>query len=186
MSVIEAIVGEAALASVVVVFVVGIVGKVRAWSDFVAAVAAYRVVPVSLAVAFAAVLVALEIATCGLLVAPALKVLGGAVGSLVIVLASSGVIINLLRGRVHIECGCGGFARGTLGTGGLSWWLVARNTGLLALVVAAAARPTSHSRGSVDIAGDAIALGGAVVAVILYAAASQLISNHVVMRRRRG
>ncbi|MED5247480.1 MauE/DoxX family redox-associated membrane protein [Priestia sp. LL-8] len=41
------------------------------------------------------------------------------------------IVINLLRGRYEISCGCGG----VVGTHNLSWWLVTRNTLIMASLI---------------------------------------------------
>ena len=43
---------------------------------------------------------------------------------ILLVIYTIAIVINLLRGRYEISCGCGG----VVGTHSLSWWLVGRNT----------------------------------------------------------
>jgi uncharacterized membrane protein len=98
---------------------------------FLSVLAAYRIVPERLLDFAARAVPVAEIALgTGLLVSatrgPALA------GVVALMLAYSGAIAaNLLRGRRHIECGCGGSIQP------LSWGLVARN-GVLAAAAAAA------------------------------------------------
>lgn len=182
---IDAITRDAALAVVLVVLAAGAFGKLRAWNDFVAVVAAYRVIPVGMAAAFAVAIVCLELVACGLLLVERLRWLGAGAAALVIVLASAGVVVNLWRGRIDIHCGCGGLTRTTGGAGGLSWWLVGRNVVLLALVGASVAPPTEGPPRWPDPVAAMVTLGAALMMLTLYATASQLVSNHVIMRRRR-
>lgn len=92
--------------------------------------------------------------------------------ALLIVYATA-IAINLLRGRVHITCGCG-LAGGAGADTRLSWWLVARNL-LLATAAGGAALPASGR----ELAGyDWLTLALALAAaVLLYAGASQLLRN---------
>ena len=81
--------------------------------------------------------------------------------------------LNLLRGRVHIDCGCSiGSAKGSGQQ--LSWHLLLRN-GVLVLAALVAALPTSSRELSLaDFVG---LVGGLVALAFLYAAGNQLIHN---------
>ena len=85
------------------------------------------------------------------------------------------VAINLWRGRVHIDCGCGfGTDRSTL----LSWWLVLRNVVFAGLALIAGLPTTSRDLGMYDWITLVLVLAGSVLA---FAAASQLASNRAVI-----
>lgn len=92
--------------------------------------------------------------------------------ALLILLAifSGAIAINLLRGRVYIDCGCFGPALRQK----ISWWLVARNAALAALAVIAALPAPPRDFGTLDFV--TIVLGAAALA-ILYAAANYLLAN---------
>ena len=78
--------------------------------------------------------------------------------------------VNLLRGRDHISCGCGGAS----GEQTLSWALVVRNLVFAAVLGAAAASAASRALVWVDYL---VIVVGAALLVGIYAAASQLIAN---------
>ncbi len=83
---------------------------------------------------------------------------------------SAAIVINLMRGRVYIDCGCFGPALRQK----ISWWLVARNASLAALATITALRAVSRDLGALDLF--TIALGAATL-VILYAAANCLLAD---------
>jgi len=83
---------------------------------------------------------------------------------------STAIAINLLRGRVYIDCGCFGPALRQK----ISWWLVARNGALAVLATIAAVPLAPRDLGALDFI--TIALG-AITLAILYAAANYLLAN---------
>ncbi len=86
---------------------------------------------------------------------------------------TSAIAINLLRGRIHIDCGCsmGSYAgRDQL----LSWGLVARNAILVMATLTATMSPSGRAVGFVDYV---TLVAGLLAIVLLYAAANQLLSN---------
>ena len=104
-------------------------------------------------------------------------VLGGfvALGGVLLLGYAAAIGVNLLRGRVRIDCGCGGAA----GRERLSWWLVGRN-----VVCAAAAFAASSPAGLRDLGWmDAFSTVAAVAVLsALYVATDQLIANAARMR----
>jgi|TARA_Y100000310_G_scaffold192952_1_gene192886 hypothetical protein len=86
---------------------------------------------------------------------------------------AAAIAINLIRGRVHIGCGCG--AAGTAGGDQpLSAWLLVRNS--ILIVAALLCGLPSHARdlGTIDYL---TLIAGVVVVVLLYGAATQLLAN---------
>jgi uncharacterized membrane protein YphA (DoxX/SURF4 family) len=141
-------------------------------------VADYRVLPAILAPAAARIVPIAEL-TLGLVLlsglgspaaAPAAAALFGIYG-----LAIS---FNLLRGRAHIDCGCGlGAVSGSLRP--LSWWLVLRNAALAGLALLPLAETTPRALGLTDgftLIAALLALG------LLYLAAQQLTVNGAAIR----
>jgi uncharacterized membrane protein YphA (DoxX/SURF4 family) len=89
---------------------------------------------------------------------------------LLLALFSAAIAINLVRGRIYIDCGCFGPALRQK----ISWRLVARNGALAMLTIVAATPTASRELGTLDFA--TIALGATTLA-ILYAAANYLRAN---------
>ena len=83
------------------------------------------------------------------------------------------IAINLMRGRVHIDCGCS--MSGMAGKEQqLSWGLVLRNSILIAIALAAMLPVVERPIGIFDYV---TLLAGLCTIVFLYAAANQLFSN---------
>ncbi|GIO07645.1 hypothetical protein J31TS6_36730 [Brevibacillus reuszeri] len=92
----------------------------------------YQILPKRLVPFFARAEVWVEILVgIGLLVGITYAAMGAGV---LLLMYSIAITINLLRGRNHISCGCGGLA----GDHALSWWLVTRNLFLFCGAVYAA------------------------------------------------
>lgn len=108
------------------VFVLAVIHKLKAPAVFETALRDYRVLPERLLSPSSYTIIALELlAVAGLL---ANSRLGSAVAAILLAVYTLAISINLVRGRLDIDCGCSGPAiRQTLST-----WLVVRNTGLLA------------------------------------------------------
>ena len=88
--------------------------------------------------------------------------------------ATSGVAVNLLRGRQVLDCGCGGLS----GRQPISWWLVARNAVLTAALLVLL--PQAGGFAAIDLAS---AVAGTLAATLLYGAADQLLANRLRMRK---
>jgi hypothetical protein len=138
----------------------------------------YRLLPRGLARP-AAVLVAGTETAAGLMLVVGPRDAGAVVGAALLLVVTGAVVINLLRGRRDIRCGCGApHGRQTLG-----WGLPARNAVLLAAAAVAGATPEARALGFADvvtIAGGALALAG------LYFTADQLMANRPTWTRTRG
>ncbi len=85
-------------------------------------------------------------------------------------LVSAAVVVNLLRGRTEISCGCGGSSADQQ----ISWGLVARNV-VFAGSLALAAMPLTARE--LHFADNLFIVFGALMLLGLYAAASQLVAN---------
>jgi hypothetical protein len=96
-------------------------------------------------------------------------------------LYGTAIAANLLRGRVHISCGCG-LGGGASGNQPLSWWLVLRN----ALLVAACLLPVLPLQPRPLHPLDWATLATAVLTVaLLHFGASQLLKNRAEIRAWR-
>jgi hypothetical protein len=161
--------------AVALILITGAAGKLLDRQDFALAVEAYELLPERLVPAFALGFPAAELAA-GLLLAPgATRTVGIVVALAVLLAATSAVVVNLLRGRRVINCGCGGLS----GRQPISWWLVARNALLAATVVAAARIP--------DVPLDVTALIlGPFALLLVCGAADQLLTNALRQAALRG
>ncbi|MEJ2330410.1 MAG: MauE/DoxX family redox-associated membrane protein [Gammaproteobacteria bacterium] len=152
-------------------FLLAAVHKLSATGQFRAVLADYRVMPASV-VPFVAMLLPLnEIALGVAWLFSSIEVWLPTAGLLA--LYTAGITINLLRGRVHISCGCG-FGRSASADDALSWGLVLRNVVLIgtALVMAMPAAP--RTIGMIDYV---TLIAGLIAIFFLFTAANQLIRN---------
>ena len=164
----DPVVVYAAAASVGLILMTGALVKLRDLELFRYAVENYGLLSSSQAALFAPAFAVAELLAGAALIFETTRGLGLVLGLAVLVLATGGVVANLLQGRDRIECGCG--------TGGqrISWGLVARNVGLIAAVALAAADDVPRTLTAVDY----FSVAGAVLALLaLYACANQLLTN---------
>jgi hypothetical protein len=148
-------------------------GGVQQWRDramFAAVVEGYALLPRPLVAPFATLLPLAEIATGLLLLWPASGDAGAFAGLGILGGVSSGVVINLLRGRRDIDCGCGGAS----GDQTLSWALVARNGVLGCFLGLGALQASPRALAALDVG---VALCAGLAALGLYAASNQLLAN---------
>ncbi|MEX2479825.1 MAG: MauE/DoxX family redox-associated membrane protein [Gammaproteobacteria bacterium] len=161
---------HAARATLAIVFLVAAWQKMRELDVFEAALANYRLLPEALVALTARALPAFELATgLALVIAPG-SALGGLAALALLLLVTGAVVINLLRGRRDVGCGCGGIEDEQM----VSWALVARNIALLMLALVALAPPVTRDLVWLDylsVAGSAVAGYG------IYLVSSQLIAN---------
>jgi hypothetical protein len=150
-------------------------GKITARHDFTLAVEAYELLPERLVPAFALAYPIAELVAGLLLLPPPTRPAGALLGALVVVAATGAVAVNLLRGRLVLDCGCGGLS----GRQPISWWLVARNAVLVVAFLVLAA-PAASGLAAIDPVG---AVAGMVAVALLYAAADQLLANRLRMRK---
>ena len=152
------------------IFAVALRHKLTSWARFCASLQAYELVPVSLTKAVAALLVVAElVAIVGLVPVYAF---GFAVAAILLFVYFLAILINMLRGRSFIDCGCGDEPTG------LSSWLITRN-----LVLTGIATVGFFAVANISLGVVLIGLGCAVVAYLLYAALDQMITNHSLHRR---
>lgn len=111
------------------VFIVAAVHKLTAPASFIATMTAYHVLPAALNSLVGHALIGAELVTAfGLLLNSAW---GSIVAAGLLSTYTLAILVNLLRGRRDIDCGCSGpHLRQTL-----SGWLVVRNVGFIALAV---------------------------------------------------
>jgi hypothetical protein len=113
------------------VFVLAATQKAQHWRIFSAVVANYRLLPRILVAPVATLLPPAEMLVGLLLLSAQLRPFGAIAAIALLGIFALAMAINLRRGRVHIDCGCGqSFLKQTL-----RWMLVGRNAGLAALLV---------------------------------------------------
>jgi len=154
-------------------FLLAAVHKLTTLPKFRATLTAYEIMPGAL-IAPASILVPIVEALLGaawlLNVEPTIVAMTTAA-----LLASylSAIAVNLLRGRIHIDCGC------TMGASAgrdqlLSWGLVGRNSILIVAALSATVPITERAIGLVDYV---TLVAGLLAIVLLYGAANQLLNN---------
>lgn len=98
------------------------------------------------------------------------------VGGTVLLLASyaGAITLNLMRGRVHISCGCGGNDGQPL-----SWWMLPRNLFLIVAAMSAILPVTDRSLGWAD---GLLATATLLILVLIHLAVTQLLANAAAIR----
>lgn len=126
---------------VVALFGVALRGKLTNWSDFVAVVARYPLVPYALAGLVAIVVAGLEAACIVLILYPPLAPVGAAMAMGLLLAFAGAMTIAMLRGNREMDCGCnlGGSRQH------ISWLLIVRNLVLAALILPALAMSNAPS-----------------------------------------
>lgn len=158
-----------------VIFIVGVIHKIKSPGSFIVTLSGYRLLPDFIITPAAYVILAGELLATVMLFLnlPA----GGAVALLLLLIYTIAILVNLLRGRRDIDCGCAGPAvRQTL-----SAWLVYRNIGLMA-VSALTMLVTTQSR-QLQLLDWFVALAAATTFSLMSAAATQLSSTSKRFRR---
>lgn len=138
--------------------------------EFRSALESYRIAPAVLEPILTYAIPLLELSAAAGLMFTSWRADAAVALLLLLAIFSGAIAINLVRGRVYIDCGCFGPALRQK----ISWWLVARNValGVLAIVAAVPAAP----RGLDGLDFVTIALGIATF-VSIYAAANYLLAN---------
>jgi hypothetical protein len=127
------------------VFLRGAAHKLAGHAAFRATLEEYRLLPPALVPLVAVGLTVLEALLAGGLAWPAVRPPAAAGGAALLAVYGGAIAVNLRRGRVSIDCGCGGPGHG------LSWLLVWRNVALVGLAAVAAAPPAARALGALDV-----------------------------------
>ncbi len=166
----DPVLGHAIAGAVALVLAVGAWAKIADLEAFAFAVERYRLLPSTGARLVGLALPFVEAGAAVLLVAPATRVPGAMLASALIALVTGAVVVNLLRGRTDIDCGCGGPGQRQT----LSWRLPARNAALLAACALAAAPLAPRALVWLDAF---TATFAAAALWFVYAAADELLSD---------
>jgi hypothetical protein len=167
-------VGEAARLTTAAIFALAAYHAMREWTLFAGIVEQYHVAPRRLALLAARILPPLECVAAVALLLPSTSKVGAALGLCLMALFTAAITLNLARGRVAIDCGCGGASGQKLSSG-----LVVRNLVIaLGLIVAWIAPPVGivASATAIGVIGTTLAL------TALYFATNQLITNFQAFR----
>ena len=165
-----------------VLFVAAASHKLSARGRFEAILRDYRLLPEFLVRPIALLMPAIEL-TLGLGWISGLSPRATALASAVLLATYAlAMTINLVRGRIYIECGCG-FGTSTGEEQALSSSLVARNILLIGLALLPLAPTTGRDLGTTDFL---VVVGSVLTAILLYAGSGQLIRNRAVIITWRG
>ena len=162
-------------------FLLAAVHKLTGLEDFQAAVRDYQIIPSGLVPLTARLFPFVEMSLAvGWLFASQIQIVAYASAGL---LATFGLAmgINLVRGRVHIGCGCG-FGGALQHEQQLSVGLVLRNLGLAITALVATLPGPQRELG---IGAHVMLVGAVVVGALLYATANQLFQNRVAIKSWR-
>jgi hypothetical protein len=161
--------GEVARLTVAVIFALAAFHAMREWAVFGGIVEQYRIVPRRLAMIFARILPPLELAAAAALVLPMAGRAGAVLGLSLMAMFTGAIAVNLARGRVSIDCGCGGASGQKLSTG-----LVLRNLVVMGGLVLALEAPNNGAFDGVTTTG---VICASLALIALYFAANQLMTN---------
>jgi hypothetical protein len=177
-------VGEAVRLMIAAVLALAAYHAMREWAVFGSIVEQYGLAPRRLAQLAAWILPPLELVAAVLLVVPVTGRVGAALALGLMALFTTAITINLARGRVSIDCGCGGASGQKLSIG-----LVVRNllmmTGLVLAWTAPQWDPVDGD-GTLDamtLGAMTLGIGGASLTLtVLYFVANQLMTNFQALR----
>jgi hypothetical protein len=161
----------AAALTLALVFGVGAVSKMTAWAELEGVVQNFRIVPAGLAPLVARLLPPAELMLAVLVLFPPTRALAGWGMAALLVLFAGAIALNLLRGRVDIDCGC---FRSALRQN-LSGWLLLRNGLLTGLALACVPTASGRALGWADLF---VAVAAAAVLFLAY-----LSTGYVTLRR---
>lgn len=153
--------------SLAVLFVSAAGHKLRDLGGFREVLRNYRLLPEILVPAAAVLLIALELTAVVLLLVADTRMAGALLSAGMIAIYALAMAINLLRGRVNLDCGCLGVGRRQP----VRWWMVGRNVTLAAIALLAV--PPMMSRELTALDGVTIACATLSLA-LLYTAQSLL------------
>ena len=152
-------------------FIGGSADKLMDWSAFRTTLTEFRLVPEWAVTPVGSTVVLLEACAGTALLFASSRVMGAYVAAALLLAYGAGIWINLLRGRVHIDCGCLGGRESVL-----SYWLVLRNATLTIAALICVMSPIARSLSWMDVVS---ATGGVAALVLLYLGLNLLLSFHL-------
>jgi uncharacterized membrane protein len=148
------------------------------FSEFRGALENYRIVPEGLSMPAAMTVPVIELAGAVGLLIPRFHADAAMVLISLLAIFTAAIAINMMRGRLYIDCGC----FGPMLRQPLSYWLLARN-GVLMLLGAVAVIP-NDARAMTWLDVVTVALGASTL-VILYGAANYLLASAPASKRMK-
>ena len=140
------------------------------FTEFRGALENYRIVPERLSLPAAVIVPVSElVAAIGLLV-PRFQVTAAMLLIFVLVIFTAAIGINMMRGRLYIDCGC----FGPMLRQPLSYWLLIRNVVLMLLCAVIMLANDARAMTALDVV--TIALGASTL-VLIYGAANYILAN---------
>jgi uncharacterized membrane protein YphA (DoxX/SURF4 family) len=124
------IIESIALTIIAFIFLAGSVRKLADLGSFEQAIASYELTNDAITWSLSRLIPILELSAGSILLIPTMRETGALIAIGLLVFVTAAVVINLLRGRTELSCGCGGFEEDQP----ISWNLVLRNLTLIGLV----------------------------------------------------
>lgn len=138
MPVLEPLISLVVATGLALLFAVAVTHKLSAWSQFRETLANYRLLPAALVGLFAVAIVVVEVLIVIGCILPVTRADAALLAIVMLLVYAAAMAMNLSRGRVLVDCGCGGFGQRQP----LEWWMVRRNV-LLAAVGLLAVLPSA-------------------------------------------
>lgn len=161
------------------IFALALWHKLADPSRFAATIADYRLLPQALAWPAAVAVIGAESAAAAMLLLELATPFAAALSAGLLATYLAAIVVNLLRGRTSIDCGC--FGPAGAGRQNLSWWLVPRNALLIAVaILLAIADAGPRALGWLDYTSIAATVA---TTLILYLGGDQLIANQAQLRK---
>ena len=167
---IDPAIGYLIIAGIALLFASAAAHKMRSLARFTEIFAAYRVLPDAPARQFAWAIPCLELGISASLLWATTRSLAIPAAMTVLIAYAAGIGVNLLRGRLDLDCGCGTARDRRV----IAAWMVWRNL-ILASALGITLLPWSAR--SLDLTDILTLTGGLLVGVILYAAADRLLGD---------
>lgn len=164
--------------AVAIIFIVSFWQKIKEMETFQISLEAYELLPTPGLKYSAYAIVLTEGLAATLLLMEKTLLLGAILGSILLLIVTLAVVINLLRGNTDIGCGCGGIEDEQP----ISWALAARNLILITALTSVFFAGSPRILGPFDYF--TVALGG-LTFYGLYVLSSQLITNLPRLRAMR-
>ncbi len=174
----DPIVNASAVALLCAILIGAALHKALDWMAFRETLRSYRIVPDAAVGFMALIVIAIEFSVVALLVLPGTRSLGAGATSLLLLMYSAAIAINLARGRTEIDCGCSWGGSGH----GISAWLLLRNAALLPFAWLAGTLENPRMLGLGEIG---LVAAAATCFFVLYQAADRLIANAPGLRSLR-